>query len=43
MPAWKTVHKWVERFRALGAEGLRDRSSRPHALPSQTPLADAVS
>jgi transposase len=40
---WKTVHKWVERFRALGAEGLRDRSSRPHALPSQTPLADAVS
>ena len=35
----KTVGKWVDRFRALGVEGLRDRSSRPHSLPSQTPLA----
>jgi transposase InsO family protein len=35
----KTVAKWVERFRAEGAEGLRDRSSRPHSLPSQTPPA----
>jgi transposase-like protein len=26
----KTVAKWVERFRARGAGGLRDRSSRPH-------------
>jgi transposase len=32
----KTVTKWVERFRADGADGLRDRSSRPHSLPSQT-------
>jgi len=32
----KTVAKWVERFRAEGADGLRDRSSRPHFLPSQT-------
>jgi len=32
----KTVAKWVERFRADGVEGLRDRSSRPHSLPSQT-------
>src|ERR1700740_3387268 len=32
----KTVAKWVERFRAEGADGLRDRSSRPHSLPSQT-------
>src|SRR3954469_4044318 len=32
----KTVAKWVERFRAEGVEGLRDRSSRPVSLPSQT-------
>src|SRR6266581_2661539 len=32
----KTVAKWVERFRAEGGDGLRDRSSRPHSLPSQT-------
>ena len=33
----KTVAKWVERFRAEGVDGLRDRSSRPHSSPSQTP------
>jgi len=40
----KTVAKWVERFRAEGVNGLRDRSSRPLSLPSQTPQAtcDAV-
>src|SRR5450432_1297958 len=32
----KTVAKWVKRFRAEGVEGLRDRSSRPLSLPSQT-------
>ena len=32
----KTVAKWVERFRAGGVVGLRDRSSRPLSLPSQT-------
>jgi transposase InsO family protein len=32
----KTVAKWVERFRTEGIDGLRDRSSRPHSLPSQT-------
>ena len=32
----KTVAKWVERFRGGGVDGLRDRSSRPHSLPSQT-------
>jgi transposase InsO family protein len=32
----KTVAKWVERFRAEGVDGLCDRSSRPHLLPSQT-------
>lgn len=35
----KTVAKWVKRFRVEGVEGLRDRSSRPHSSPSQTPLA----
>jgi transposase-like protein len=35
----KSVAKWVQRFRAGGVEGLRDRSSAPHSLPSQTPLA----
>ncbi len=40
----KTVAKWVRRFRAEGAAGLADRSSRPFSSPSQTPLAtcDAV-
>jgi transposase InsO family protein len=33
----KTVAKWVERFRADGMDGLRDRSSRPLSSPSQTP------
>ena len=32
----KTVAKWVERFGASGVDGLRDRSSRPLSLPSQT-------
>jgi transposase InsO family protein len=35
----KTVAKWVKRFRAEGVDGLRDRSSRLHSLPSQTPTA----
>ena len=35
----KTVAKWVKRFRTEGVEGLRDRSSRPHSSPSQTPPA----
>ena len=32
----KTVAKWVERFRAEGIDGLKDRSSRPLSSPSQT-------
>ena len=35
----KTVGKWVARFRAEGLDGLRDRSSKPHSSPSQTPPA----
>jgi transposase InsO family protein len=37
----KTVAKWVDRFKTHGLKGLRDRSSRPHSLPSQIPLATA--
>ena len=32
----KTVAKWIKRFRAEGVDGLRDRSSKPLSLPSQT-------
>lgn len=32
-----TVRKWVRRFRAEGANGLADRSSRPHASPRALP------
>jgi transposase InsO family protein len=35
----KTVGKWVERFRAEGVDGLRDRSSKPLSSPGQTPPA----
>src|SRR4051812_22714796 len=28
----RTVCKWVERFRAYGLDGLRDRNSRPHRI-----------
>jgi transposase-like protein len=38
---WKTVDKWIRRFRMDGSDGLRDRSSKPHSSPSQTPLATA--
>jgi transposase len=40
----KTVAKWVERFRAEGVDGLRDRSSRPLSSDSQTAQArcDAI-
>ena len=32
----KTAAKWVRRYQAWGAAGLRDRSSRPHRSPRQT-------
>jgi len=35
----KTVAKWVNRFKAEGVDGLRDRSSRPLSSPVQTPPA----
>ena len=33
----QTVHKWLNRFREGGDEGLGDRSSRPKHLPTRTP------
>lgn len=34
-----TIYKWLARFRAEGASGLADRSSRPRTSPRRTPLA----
>ena len=31
------AHRWVNRFRAEGAAGLADRSSRPRRQPRRTP------
>ena len=38
----RTVRKWLARFRAHGSVGLRDRSSRPHKSPKQTPPAQVA-
>lgn len=38
----RSVRKWIARFRAEGAVGLRDRSSRPHRSPRQTPTAQVA-
>lgn len=32
----RTAHKWLRRYQELGAEGLKDRSSRPHNSPEAT-------
>ena len=37
----RTVRKWVARYRAEGADGLLDRSSRPHRQPRALPAAVA--
>ncbi|MCI0582920.1 MAG: IS481 family transposase [Chloroflexi bacterium] len=37
-----TGYKWVRRFRAEGAAGLVDRSSRPHRSPRATPAAEVA-
>ncbi|MEU2337012.1 leucine zipper domain-containing protein, partial [Streptomyces sp. NPDC013172] len=34
-----TAARWAGRYRQLGASGMRDRSSRPHHSPRQTPAA----
>jgi len=33
------AHRWVKRYDAQGVEGLRERSSRPHRMPTRTPAA----
>jgi transposase InsO family protein len=33
------AHRWVNRYRTLGEEGLADRSSRPRRSPTCTPAA----
>jgi transposase InsO family protein len=33
----QTGYKWMKRYGAEGAEGLADRSRRPHASPKRTP------
>jgi leucine-zipper of insertion element IS481 len=35
--AWPTAKRWAERYRAEGAQGMVDRSSRPHRSPRTTP------
>lgn len=35
----KCVHTWISRFELLGEVGLRDRSSRPHSMPTRTSRA----
>ena len=37
-----TVRKWRDRFAAEGADGLRDRSSRPHRSPARLPPETAA-
>lgn len=31
-----TAYKWLARWRSEGIDGLRDRSSRPHSMPTRT-------
>ena len=31
-----TAYKWLRRWRSEGVAGLRDRSSRPHTMPTRT-------
>jgi transposase InsO family protein len=35
--AWPTAKRWADRYRAMGTEGMQDRSSRPHRSPARTP------
>ncbi|MFJ7216596.1 leucine zipper domain-containing protein, partial [Amycolatopsis sp. NPDC098790] len=36
MVSAKTARKWADRYRAEGAAGMTDRSSRPHHSPAKT-------
>lgn len=35
-----TAYKWLARWRTEGVSGLRDRSSRPHRMPTRTSAED---
>lgn len=35
--AWPTANRWAIRYAAMGAEGMADRSSRPHRIANKTP------
>ena len=35
--SWPTAKRWADRYAAMGAEGMQDRSSRPHHMPAKTP------
>ncbi|RDI41157.1 IS481 family transposase, partial [Nocardia mexicana] len=35
--SWRTADRWQTRYRAMGAAGMADRSSRPHRSPNRTP------
>ena len=35
--AWPTAKRWADRYAAMGAAGMQDRSSRPHRSPNRTP------
>ena len=35
--SWPTVQRWAQRYTAMGAAGMADRSSRPHRCPNRTP------
>ena len=37
--SWPTAKRWAERYAAMGAAGMADRSSRPHRSPARTPPA----
>ncbi|RFA12908.1 IS481 family transposase [Subtercola boreus] len=34
--SWPTANRWATRYAAMGAEGVQDRSSRPHHSPTRT-------
>lgn len=38
MVSARTAKKWADRYRAEGAAGMSDRSSRPHRSPTRTPV-----
>lgn len=35
--SWRTAKRWTDRYREQGADGMQDRSSRPHRSPTRTP------